>query len=206
MDLNHELDPSRLRCKVARDSVSDHLVADSGQVKTRHPDVLKTREPKFDDSADAVDVLNGAVSDGTSNMNWQQETFAYAEAHDGDTWVGVTTNQMVMPTPGGWLIHPDHVPAPMPQTPDDAVRAPDGGLAGDGTGIGDGGSSKESDVPSGSTVNSFYALFDLDRLRGAAQLADILEHVAAVSARTSRFRSSSEPRTPAAMMMRLSES
>jgi len=127
----------------------------------------------------SVDVLNGAVSDGTSNMNWQQETFAYAEAHDGETWVGMTTNQMVAPAPGGWLIHPDHVPAPKPETPDDDGASPVGSPGTEGTGGGADGSHGAGAEPSGPSVCSFYALFDLDRLRGAAELADILEHVAA---------------------------
>ena len=56
------------------------------------------------------DVLERAVSDGAANLNWQQETFAYAEAHDGNSWVDVRTAEHVDPTVGGLIIHPDYVP------------------------------------------------------------------------------------------------
>jgi hypothetical protein len=31
----------------------------------------------------------GAISDGVSKLDWQTETFAYAEGHDGNRWVGL---------------------------------------------------------------------------------------------------------------------
>ena len=34
----------------------------------------------------SFDDLSRAISDGTANMNWAQETFAYAEDHDGERW------------------------------------------------------------------------------------------------------------------------
>ena len=48
--------------------------------------------------------LLGAISDGTSNMNWGQETFGYADASDGTTWVGVRTGQHVTPLLSGLIV------------------------------------------------------------------------------------------------------
>jgi len=126
-------------------------------------------------------VLDHAVSNGVSELNWQQETFAYAEAHDGDTWVGVRTAQHVTPTTDGLLLHPDYVPAP--STPDgpgehEPMR-PGGGAPPDGrTEPGGGGARPEPDDDDPDPTQ-FYAQFQLDRVRGAQQLGDILEHIAA---------------------------
>jgi predicted AAA+ superfamily ATPase len=126
-------------------------------------------------------VLTGAVSDGTSNLNWQAETFAYAEAHDGESWVGVTTGAHVAPSVSGLLIHPDFVPTTKDEdTEDDDDTGGDGGSGGKGkddtgggAGSGDGGSA------GGPTRTQFYAQFDLDPVRGIKQLGEILEHVTA---------------------------
>ena len=127
------------------------------------------------------DVLDHAVSDGASKLNWQQETFAYAEAHDGDTWVGVRMAQHVTPTVSGLLLHPDVVPAPsMPADPgqDDPVDPGGGDLPGGREELG-GGVRPDSGGDDGSNLTQFYAQFKLDRVRGAQQLGDILEHIAA---------------------------
>jgi hypothetical protein len=120
-------------------------------------------------------TLAGAISDGTSNMNWSQETFAYAEAHDGNTWVGIRTNEHVNPSPGGYLVHPEHLPEPA--TPDDPADQ-DGPTGGPTAG---GGVTKKAAAGEGAAATlstSFYALFDLDSVRGIKQLGEILEHVA----------------------------
>lgn len=123
-------------------------------------------------------VLAGAVSDGTSNLNWSQETFGYAEAHDGNNWVGIRTGEHVTPAVSGLLIHPEHVPTEKPEQGGSAAH-------GDAEADGDGGDSKfdhddagkrESRGPS---KTQFYAQFDLDPVRGIKELGEILEHVAA---------------------------
>ena len=43
----------------------------------------------------SFDVLVRAISDGVSKIDWQTETFAYADGHDGDRWVGLTVAQHV---------------------------------------------------------------------------------------------------------------
>ena len=54
--------------------------------------------------------LAGAISDGTANLNWSQETFAYAQAHNNDPWIGVTTGAHIDPAPSGLLTQPNHAP------------------------------------------------------------------------------------------------
>ena len=128
------------------------------------------------------DVLQRAVSDGVSHLSWQQETFAYAEAHDGNAWVGIRTAEHIVPLPGGLLIHPDQVPEPArpEETADDeqtdsdadATRRSSAGTRASGEGRPTGGD--DAVAPT-----RFYAQFQLDSVRGIQQLSDILESIAA---------------------------
>lgn len=43
----------------------------------------------------SFDVLAKAISDGVSKLAWQSETFAYAEGHDGNRWVGLDVAQHI---------------------------------------------------------------------------------------------------------------
>jgi predicted AAA+ superfamily ATPase len=121
-------------------------------------------------------TLNLAISDGVSNFNWQNETFAYAQAHDGAKWVGITVGNHVDAQPSGLLIRPAEAveatkPAPLPppaipssgEPPSPVERTPPP-TPGD---------------PAQQTRTDFYALFDLDPVRAIKQLADILDNVAA---------------------------
>lgn len=126
-------------------------------------------------------VLAAAISDGTANLTWSQETFAYADAHDDSTWVGVHTARHVEPTPGGLLIHPDFVPSADTQ-PDPGHGAASGDGNSDGTGAGGSGGSSKTKGTGGaesSATTQFYDQFDLDSVRGIKQLGEILEHVTA---------------------------
>lgn len=116
-------------------------------------------------------TLADGISNGTANLNWQQETFGYAEAHDGTNWVGVTAASMVSATRSGFLIHPDHVPQTGTST--DPEPGPGGGTDPD-----PGGGTQPGSGPDPSTLPSeFYALFKLDPVRGIKQLGEILENV-----------------------------
>ena len=118
-------------------------------------------------------ALCDAISDGTSNMNWAQETFGYADAHNGTTWVGVRTGEHLIPGVGGLLIHPEHVPdAKDVDTGDDE----DGEGDGDGDGD-DGGGGGTGGGASGEIPTRFYAQFDLDSVRAIKHLGEILEDV-----------------------------
>jgi hypothetical protein len=117
-------------------------------------------------------VLYDAISDGTSNFAWESETFAYATAHDGIRWVGIQTGSHVSPEPGGLLIHPGFLPPESSTTADgsesdEPVNKHNGLKAADGV------------PPVAPAETKFYALFDLDPVRGIKQLGDIFEHVAA---------------------------
>ena len=132
----------------------------------------------------SFDVLTQAISDGTANMHWAQETFAYAEDHDGDKWVGVQKAQHVAAGPGGLLIYPDFVPTPVPPEEEpgaDGTGEGVGGEAGEPGGTGTGTESVPPDQPGPATTSAtqFYAQFDLDPVRGIKQLGQILEHVSA---------------------------
>ncbi len=106
------------------------------------------------------DTLSRAIADRGTTLSWQQDTFAYAEAHDGDRWVGLHADEPVAPTPGGFLIHPDRVPEPVGHdrsfipSADDAASEPE---------------------PPRST--RFYAQFDLDPIRCVNQLHQIVENI-----------------------------
>ena len=133
----------------------------------------------------SFDVLAGAISNGTANMNWAQETFAYAEDHDGEKWLGIQKAQQVAAGPGGLLIYPEFVPLPEPEgKPGDAgADGEEGGEAGkpgdSGTGTGSVTDQPGAPEAAAPAVTQFYAQFDLDPVRGIKQLGQILEHVSA---------------------------
>ena len=117
-------------------------------------------------------------------MNWAQETFAYADAHDGERWLGVHTAQHVAVTAGGLLVEPDFAQAAA------GTEVSEPGGIGDDAGDGGEGSTGEggpgtSPPPAGTPVSAppsvtqFYAQFDLDSVRGIKQLSQILENVSA---------------------------
>ena len=117
------------------------------------------------------DVLNNAIANRASTITWQQDTFAYAEAHDGERWVGLHTDTAVAPAPSGLLIRPDKSQSP-PGSPN---RRPARHLrAGDPPGPP--GGDPESD-PTPVLPTDFYAQFHLDLLRGIKQLHEIIENV-----------------------------
>ena len=123
-------------------------------------------------SATALDL---AISNGTSNFNWANETFGYAEAHDGSKYVGVVVGEMVTPSPSGLVLRPDVVALEEDEvSPPDSYEEADEDTAAGSTARG--GGNPQSGTP---TPGSFYAVFDLDRLRGATQMSDIIDHIAA---------------------------
>ncbi len=150
-----------------------NLWSDRGDIKVRDLWSNYARFPHMP-RLGSVRVLSGAVSDGTANMSWSTETFGYAEAHDGTTWLGVRTGEHVAAVGSGLLLRPDVVPGPMPNAEPAvngegaaAVPAPRSG------------SSATNAVASGSTgeATHFYARFELDTVRGVKQFGEILEHV-----------------------------
>ena len=124
----------------------------------------------------SFEVMADALSGGVAALDWEQTTFAYADVHDGERWLGIHTAQHVTPTHSGLLIRPDSLPPPADPDPDTDAPAEEGasgatdaesagsepgGSAGDATG-----------VTSGPT--EFYAEFQLDPVRCIKQLALIV--------------------------------
>ncbi|MCY3849326.1 MAG: DUF499 domain-containing protein [Acidimicrobiaceae bacterium] len=129
----------------------------------------------------SLEVLAEALSGGVASFDWEQETFAYADAHDGERWLGVRTAQHVTPTPSGLLIRPDSVPLPPEPGPVPGGAEERGGEAPSGGAPG-------GREPSGPTAQAtaetaepteFYAEFQLDPVRCIRQLGEIAEHVTA---------------------------
>jgi len=119
------------------------------------------------------DVLYSAIANRASTITWQQDTFAYAEAHDGERWVGLHTDDAIPPAPSGLLIHPDQVPAREEQ-PETAPGEPRGKTDGP---EGPAAAPVEPPEPESGNPTQFYAQFNLDPVRCIKQLGEIADHV-----------------------------
>ncbi len=117
------------------------------------------------------EVLYRAIANRDSTITWREETFAYAEAHDGQHWVGLHTDAAVPPAPSGLLIHPDHVPEPEAPAapPGEPKPGPDPDAPTDPP--------ADPPEPEPSSPTQFYAQFSLDPVRCIKQLGDIAGHV-----------------------------
>ena len=117
------------------------------------------------------DVLYDAIADRATTLDWLQDTFAYAESHDGNQWQGMHTDTAVAPEPSGLLIHPDMIPEPEPPQP--TTEDPPGGT------------SDPPEPPGGdpqpasaaALPTDFYAQFRLDLARCINQIHSIVENV-----------------------------
>ncbi len=120
-------------------------------------------------------VLAQAVEEGVGNLNWAEETFAYAKARNDDTWVGVKSSELVTPARSGFILRPDVVPeVPKPPTPN---GGPDGPKDGDGDGDDPGNGPPPPPPPPPPGPKTFYAGFDLDPVRGIYQLEKIMNEI-----------------------------
>lgn len=118
-------------------------------------------------------VLAAAIGNGTANLTWKQETFGYADAHDGEKWLSVKTAEHVSPERSGLLIHPDHVPEPV--APD---SEPSAGPSASAAPSGADDPAKPADVAGPTpSVTRFYSHFALDPVRMIKELGDISENV-----------------------------
>jgi predicted AAA+ superfamily ATPase len=127
----------------------------------------------------SYEVLARAISDGVSKLNWDAETFAYADGHDGTRWVGVTVAQHVDARPSGILIAPEaaNLQLVAEATPDAPAEAADVGAVA-GTDVG-GAAAKEPESAGAPLAPTFYGQFSLDSVRAIRQLEDILNNVVA---------------------------
>jgi uncharacterized protein len=152
-----------------------NLWSDRGDIKVRDLWSNYARFPHMP-RLGSVRVLSGAVSDGTSNLSWSTETFGYAEAHTGDTWLGVRTGEHVAAEGSGLILRPDVVPV---ASPPPVVSSP-GSMSATSAGssaIGAHLTDASSDAVTSPEFTRFYARFELDSVRGVKQFGEILEHV-----------------------------
>jgi predicted AAA+ superfamily ATPase len=122
-------------------------------------------------------VLTHAISDGVSKLDWHTETFAYADAHDGERWVGLVVAQQVDVRPGGIIVHPG--PAEQ-QLKSDRRSVGETGqkIAASGEHTSTSATSVDSQIGKGTVLaRSFYGRFSLDSVRAIRQLEDVLRNV-----------------------------
>ena len=120
-------------------------------------------------------VLSTAVGNGAASMSWETETFAYAEAYDeeAEEWRGIVRGaQIGHPSRSGLLLRPDVVPPP-PEPPPPPPPPPPPRPNGNGENGGNG----PYPPPPKQEPQSFYAVFNLDPIRGIRQLGEIMESV-----------------------------
>jgi hypothetical protein len=126
----------------------------------------------------SIEVLNEAIGTGIANFNWADETFAYAEGHNGERWVGLTINQHVTPRPSGLVVRPAEATAQLAQSaePEPPVITPGTGEVG---GSSDSGGSGGTPVltPVSNTKTRYYGQFNLDSVRAVRQMGEILESI-----------------------------
>ncbi len=119
------------------------------------------------------DVLHQAIADRASTITWREDTFAYAEAHDGERWVGLRLDDAVAPASGGLLVHPDRVPKVEERPASKTPEPPDGP---DGPSRPAGRPATPA-APTPRRPTQFYAQFSLDPVRCIKQLGEIADHV-----------------------------
>jgi hypothetical protein len=125
------------------------------------------------------EVLANAIGDGVSKLTWSVETFAYADAHDGTRWVGLTTTQHIAPRPGGLVVHPDAARQQLDAERTAADEA-DGGVretSGSDSSPGGAVAATATGARPVADPKSFYGQFELDSVRAIRQLEDILRNI-----------------------------
>jgi hypothetical protein len=119
-------------------------------------------------------VLSEAIADGVSRMVWEQETFAYADAHDGARWVGLTTAQRVDARPSGLVVRPSEASA---QLAVDRTFSEDTPVEEGSPSIAASSSDGSEFFHSGAIPKVFYGQFVLDSVRAIRQLEEILGNI-----------------------------
>jgi predicted AAA+ superfamily ATPase len=126
-------------------------------------------------------VLDHAVSAGVSNIDWSNETFAIADAFDDGVWKGLRAAEQVTTTPGMLLVHPEPALGQMAKSKPSGGTGATGDENGTGDSGGDGGTGtgegKESGGEKAGEPRSYFATFELDRVRAIKQLESILQDI-----------------------------
>ena len=165
--------------RVKMDLDGKDLWSENGDVRTSDLWAYYARYPHMPRLA-SKEVLNRAISDGTAKLDWQHESFAYAEGHDGEKWVGVRSGEHVNVSPSGLLVHPERLAREI----EDRQRPGDheDGVSPDDT-------SPDARNENGEIIDvsqpepdaasrHFYARFSIDPVRGVNQMSEILQHIA----------------------------
>jgi hypothetical protein len=131
----------------------------------------------------SYEVLARAIGDGTSKLDWENDSFAYADGHDGSRWVGLAFARIVDARRSGFVVSAPEAAAQIeldrrvgPSASDErANEFPDATPK-----ISE--SSASMPLPAGASgpePTRFYGQFSLDGVRAIRQLEEILDNVAA---------------------------
>jgi predicted AAA+ superfamily ATPase len=132
------------------------------------------------------EVLERAISDGAASLSWTNDTFAYADTHDGSRYGGLTAAaQLAAVAPSGMIVKSTSA-----QQQFEAERADGAGTSDAGPGDGGIGGTEASGSPgpdegSGPRLPSrYYGRVALDSIRWTRQVADIAEAIVNQIAKT----------------------
>ena len=132
----------------------------------------------------SYDVLAKAIGDGTSKLDWENDSFAYADGHDGSRWVGLAVARIVDARRSGFVVSAPVAAAQIEVDRESSQRAADNRTneLPDQTTSSHGGSTQSTTSPTGATgpePTRYYGQFSLDGVRAIRQLEEILDNVAA---------------------------
>jgi hypothetical protein len=132
----------------------------------------------------SYEVLARAIGDGTSKLDWGNDSFAYADGHDGSRWVGLAVARIVDARRSGFVVSAPVAAAQIEVDREANQHAADSRTnePPDQTTSGHG-SSTPSTTSTGSATGPeptrFYGQFSLDGVRAIRQLEEILDNVVA---------------------------
>jgi hypothetical protein len=119
-------------------------------------------------------VLEDAIAGGTSSMSWAEDTFAWADAHDGTRWVGLKVAERVTPSLSGLLVHPEPATA---QLNDSAVAIEPGAPESTSTAPPEPPKPSAVTKPGKAAPTQFFGTVKLSQVRAIKELEAILQNV-----------------------------
>ena len=132
------------------------------------------------------DVLYEAISAGVANLDWEKETFAYAEGFNEGKWIGLKVAEIVNPRPGGFVVSAEAARAQFaidplrngeqPSPGGDGAKSKDDGSGESG---GNSGDNENGETKRAVALNPtrYYGQFKLDSVRAIRQMEDILTNI-----------------------------
>jgi predicted AAA+ superfamily ATPase len=130
----------------------------------------------------SYDVLAQAIGDGTSKLDWENDSFAYADGHDGSRWVGLAVARIVDARRSGFVVSAPAAAAQIEIDRGAGAHAADERANDfpDETAKGHGSSMPSTPSPGSATgpePTRFYGQFSLDGVRAIRQLEEILDNI-----------------------------